>query len=71
VLAAITLFNNSAAGSALEGPPIRPAERQASSKTKTRPCWASFPISLWNSVAAMAEALRRTGVLLSAPYGTR
>ena len=52
-------------------PPIRPAERQASSSTRTRPCAASFRISPWNSVAGMTDDLSRAGVPLSAPYGTR
>src|SRR5216684_2123960 len=55
----------------VEGPLISPAERQASSRTRTRPCWASFSISLLNSVAGIASALRCSIELLSAPYGTR
>src|SRR5260370_294539 len=60
--AAIINFSTSAAGHVFEGSPISPAERQASSKTRTRPCWASFSISLLNSVAGIAEALRRAVV---------
>ena len=48
-------------------PPISPAERQASSRTRTRPRAASFAILFWNSIAGIEDDWRRSGVLLSTP----